>query len=160
VCFEERRRLALKGAMKTRSYIMNSISKSILKMGLLSLLSVMPLAAQIDNGVDFKTSFPFYAGDSKLPAGDYKVFQPDMDVHMMQIQNMDTLHSVFVDSMPTESLQPRNQTAVTFEKYGDTDYLNRVWIEGEDYGIKVDPSRVETGAAANATQHSTAARGL
>ena len=140
---------------------MNSISKMFLKMGLLSLLSVMPLAAQIDNGVDFKTSFPFYAGESKLPAGNYKVFQPDMDTDMLQIRNMDTLHSVFVDSMPTESLQPHQQSAVTFEKYGDTDYLNRVWIEGQNYGIKVDPSKVETEAAAgaNATQHSTAASG-
>jgi hypothetical protein len=137
---------------------MNSITKTFLKMGLLSVLSVMPLAAQMDNGVDFKTSFPFYAGESKLPAGNYKMFQPDMNVHMLQIQNMDTLHSVFVDFMPTESLQPSNQSAVTFEKYGDTDYLNRVRIAGEDYGIKVDPSKVETAAAAdaNATQHSTA----
>ena len=52
---------------------MNNIGKVLLKMGLLSLLSVMPLAAQIDNGVAFTASFPFYAGDVKLPAGDYKV---------------------------------------------------------------------------------------
>ncbi len=139
---------------------MNSISKSILKVGLLSLLSVMPLVAQIDNGVDFKTSFPFYAGDRKLPAGNYKVLQPDMNVDVLQIQNMDTLHSVFVDFIPTESVQPRQQSAVTFEKYGDTDYLNRVLLEGQNYGIKVDPSKVETEAAATATQHSTAAKGL
>ena len=46
---------------------MDNIGKVLLKMGLLSLLSVMPLAAQIDNGVDFTASFPFYAGDVKLP---------------------------------------------------------------------------------------------
>jgi hypothetical protein len=161
VCFEERQRLVLKGAMKTRRHIMNSINKSILKIGLLSLLSVMPLAAQIDNGVDFKTSFPFNAGVSKLPAGNYKVFQPDMNIDTLQIQSMDTLHSVFVDFIPTQSLQPRSQSAVTFEKYGDTSYLNRVWIEGQNYGIKVHPTKVETEAAAdaNVTQHSTAARG-
>ncbi len=44
---------------------MNSAGKLVVKMGLPSLLSVMPLAAQIDNGVDFTTSFPFYAGDTK-----------------------------------------------------------------------------------------------
>ena len=47
---------------------MNNFGKVLLNMGLLSLLSVMPLAAQIDNGVDFTASFPFYAGDVKLPA--------------------------------------------------------------------------------------------
>ena len=51
---------------------MNRIGKLAIKMGLLSLISVMPLTAQIDEGVDFSTSSPFYAGDTKLPAGDYK----------------------------------------------------------------------------------------
>jgi hypothetical protein len=138
---------------------MNSVGKLVIKMGLLSLLSVMPLAAQIDNSVDFTTSFPFYAGQSKLPAGNYKVFQPDMNAHVLQIQSVDGFHSAFVDFTPTQSLQPHRQSAVTFEKYGDTDYLNRVWIEGQDYGIKADPSKVETEAAADATQHSTAASG-
>ncbi len=40
---------------------MKNVSKLVVRMGLLSLLSVMPLAAQIDNGVNFTTSFPFYA---------------------------------------------------------------------------------------------------
>ena len=48
---------------------MNNFGKFLIKMGLLSLLSVMPLAGQIDNGVDFTAPFPFYAGDVKLPAG-------------------------------------------------------------------------------------------
>lgn len=140
---------------------MNSISKLFLKMGLLSLLSVMPLAAQIDNSVDFKTPFPFYAGNSKLPAGNYRVFQPNMNADVLQIQNMDTLHSVLVDFDPTQSAQPHPQSAVTFEKYGDTDYLNRVLIEGQNYGIKVDPGKAERAAAAdaNAPKHSTAVGG-
>ena len=139
---------------------MNNVGKVLIKMGLLSLLSVMPLAAQIGNGVDFTASFPFYAGDVKLPAGNYKVVQPDETADVLQIENRDTLHSVLVGFTPTESGLPHRQTAVTFEKYGDTDYLNRVRIEGQEYGIKVDAGRVETGAAAaNATQHATAANG-
>jgi hypothetical protein len=56
---------------------MKNLSKLVVGMGLLSLLSVMPLAAQIDNGVDFTTSFPFYAGNAKMPAGSYKITQSD-----------------------------------------------------------------------------------
>jgi hypothetical protein len=121
----------------------------------------MPLAAQMDNGVNFSTSFPFYAGDSMWPAGNYKAFQPDMNVDILQIQSIDGKRSAFVDFIPTQSVQPYRQTAVTFEKYGDSDYLNRVSIEGEEYGIKVEPGKVETGVAAeaNATQHLTAASG-
>jgi hypothetical protein len=138
---------------------MNNVGKVLIKMGLLSLLSVMPLAAQIDNGVDFTASFPFYAGDVKLPAGNYKVARLDENVDVLQIENRDNLHSVFVDFTPTESALPHRQTAVTFDKFGDTGYLDRVWIEGEEYGIKVDPSRVETAAEANATQHATVVGG-
>ena len=138
---------------------MNNFGKVLLKMGLLSLLSVMPLAAQIDNGVDFTASVPFYAGDVKLPAGNYKVAQLDENVDVLQIENRDNLHSVFVDFTPTESALPHRETAVAFEKVGDTDYLDRVWIEGQEYGISVDPGRIETAAEGNATQPATAASG-
>jgi hypothetical protein len=138
---------------------MNNVGKALIKMGLLSLLSVMPLAAQMDNGVDFTASFPFYAGDVKLPAGNYKVVRSDDNADILQIENKDDLHSVLVGFTPTESAVPHRESAVTFEKYGDTDYLDRVWIEGEEYGISVDPGRVETAAEANATQHATAAGG-
>jgi hypothetical protein len=138
---------------------MNNVGKVLIKMGLLSLLSVMPLAAQIDNGVDFTASSPFYAGDVKLPAGNYKVVQLDETSDILRVENRDNLHSIFVDFTPTESALPHRNSAVTFEKYGDTDYLDRVWIEGEEYGISVDPGRIETAAEANATQHATATGG-
>jgi hypothetical protein len=134
---------------------MNSVGKFVVRIGFLSLLSVMPLAAQIDNSVDFKTSFPFYAGDTELPAGHYKVSQPDMGFEILRIQNVDEPRSAFVDFTPTQSLQPHRRSAVSFEKYGDTDYLDQVWIAGDTDGIKADTSKVEAAAAAgaNAAEH-------
>ena len=137
---------------------MNNVGKLFIKMGLLSLLSVMPLAAQMDNGVDFTASFPFYAGNAKLPAGNYKVVQPDaMPIYYRS--RIETICTRCSSISYQQSLRTSPQSAVTFEKYGDTDYLDRVWIEGQEYGISVDPSRVETAAEANATQHATAAGG-
>ena len=115
---------------------MNSVGKLVVRIGFLSLLSVMPLAAQIDTGVDFTTSFPFYAGKAELPAGNYRVTQPDMDVEILRIQNMDKPRSTFIDFTPTQTVQPHRRSAVSFEKYGDTDYLDRVWIAGQTYGIE------------------------
>jgi hypothetical protein len=140
---------------------MKNTGKLVVQMGLLSLLSVMPLAAQIDNSVNFTTSFPFYAGDSKLPAGHYKVTQPDADNDLLRVESINGMHSVFVEFVPTQSAQPHPKSDITFEKYGDTNYLNRVWIEGQNYGIKIAPGKVETEAAAdaNAVQNSTVARG-
>ena len=86
---------------------MKNVSKLVVRMGLLSLLSVMPLAAQIDNGVDFTTSFPFYAGNAKMPAGSYKITQSDldMDASILQIQSNDGVHSALVEFKPTQSAQ-------------------------------------------------------
>jgi hypothetical protein len=145
----------LSGANLIMENIMNSVGKFVMRIGFLSLLSVMPLAAQIDSSVSFTTSFPFYAGDTKLPAGHYRVSQPEMGFEILRIQNIDEPRSVFVDFTPTQSLQPHRKSAVSFEKYGDTDYLDQVWIAGETYGIKTDPTKVEAAAAAgaNASEH-------
>jgi hypothetical protein len=138
---------------------MKNVGKLVVGMGLLSLLSVMPLAAQIDNGVDFTTSFPFYAGNAKMPAGSYKITQSDMNASILEIQSSDGVHSAFVDFIPTHSAQPHPHSDVTFHKYGDTEYLNRIWVEGQNYGMKVDPTKAEMKAAANANvvEHSLSA---
>jgi hypothetical protein len=138
---------------------MKNVSKLVVKMGLLSLLSVMPLAAQIVNGVDFTTSFPFYAGNAKMPAGSYKITQSDMDASILQIQSTDGAHSALVEFIPTHSAQPHPHSDVTFHKYGDTEYLNRIWVQGQEYGMEVDPTKAETkaGANANVVEHSLSA---
>ena len=114
--------------------MMKNLSKLVVGMGLLSLLSAMPLAAQIADGVDFTTSFPFYAGNARMPAGSYKITQSDMDESILQIQSTDGTHSALVEFIPTHSAQPHPHSDVTFHKYGDTEYLNRVWVEGQEYG--------------------------
>ena len=129
---------------------MKNVSKLVVGMGLLSLLSVMPLTAQIADGVDFKTSFPFYAGNAKMPAGSYKITQSDMDANILQVQSNDGVHSALVEFIPTRSAQPHPHSDITFHKYGETEYLNRIWIEGQEYGMKVDPTKAELKAAANA----------
>jgi hypothetical protein len=122
---------------------MKDVSKLVARMGLLSLLSVMPLAAQIENGVDFTTTFPFYAGNAKMPAGSYKITQSDVDARILRIQSDDGRHTALIDIIPTQSAQPHPHSDVTFHKYGDAEYLNRIWVEGQEYGMKVDPARAE-----------------
>jgi len=122
---------------------MKNVSRLVVRLGLLSLLSVMPLAAQIDNGVDFTTTFPFYAGNAKMPAGSYKITQSDIDASILRIQSDNGLHSAFVDIIPTQSAQPHPHSDVTFHKYGDTENLNRIWLEGQEYGMRVYPTKAE-----------------
>jgi hypothetical protein len=145
--------------LKIKELLMNNFGKAAIKMGLLSLLSVLPLAAQIDNGLNFTTSFPFYAGNTKLPPGAYKITQSDSSENMLLVQSTDGKSSGFVEFIPTHSERRHPQSDVTFHKYGDTEYLNRVWVEGQRYGMKVEPTKAETQAAANANvvEHSLVA---
>jgi len=56
--------------------MMKSLYKAALMTGLTLLSFGMPALAQIANGVDFTTSFPFYAGNAKMPTGAYTIAQP------------------------------------------------------------------------------------
>jgi hypothetical protein len=138
---------------------MKNVSNLVVRMGLLSLLFVMPLAAQIENGVDFTTSFPFYAGNVKMPAGSYRITQSGLDTNILEIQSRDSVHSAFLDIIPTQSVQPHAHSDITFHKYGNIEYLNRIWVEGQQFGMKIEPTKAELKAAAkaNTVEHSLSA---
>jgi hypothetical protein len=109
----------------------------------LTLGSALPALAQIDDGMGFKTSFPFYAGNAKMPAGSYKITQTDIDAYDLQIQSADGKHSAIVGFIPMHAQQPHAHSDVTFHKYGDVEYLNRIWVGGQRYGMKVEPTKGE-----------------
>jgi hypothetical protein len=140
---------------------MNTLGKFVIKMGLVSVLSVLPLAAQVDNGVVFATAFSFYAGGTKLPAGSYKITQPDPNADVLQVRSTEGNSSVYVNFMSTDSTKPFGKTTVTFQQYDGTDYLDRVSIEGETDGVMIDPTKAEVKAAAEAkaTDRSTVSSG-
>jgi hypothetical protein len=125
--------------------------------GLLSLLLASPAVGQITNGITFQTTFPFYAGNSKMPAGAYKVTQTDgSEQTLLLIESSNGSHSAFLDVMPTTSESPHTRSDVTFNKYGNVDYLNMLWIQGQNYGMQVVPTKAEqmAGKAATASRHS------
>jgi hypothetical protein len=139
---------------------MKSFGRVAVKMTILSVLSAMPLVAQIDHGVDFTTSFPFYVGNTKMPAGSYRITQAESEAsEMLLIENKDSKDAAYVDFIPTQSAEPHAHSDVTFHKYGDTEYLNRIWVEGQQYGMKVDPTKAELKAASSVdvVEHSISA---
>jgi hypothetical protein len=73
----------MEGECFTRRRIntMKSFYKVALMTGLTLLSFGMPALAQIANGVDFTTSFPFYAGNAKMPDGAYTITQPPDEEH-------------------------------------------------------------------------------
>jgi hypothetical protein len=125
---------------------MYKFGKIVVTMGMLSLLSVMPLAAQVDNSVVFTAPFPFFAGNVKLPAGSYIITEPIANAKIVLIRNIARTKGEFINFIPTSSFHPQKETDVTFHKYGDTGYLRTLSVEGETDGIEFLRTKAETKA--------------
>jgi hypothetical protein len=131
---------------------MNNLGKLVTKIGLISLLSVLPLAAQVGNGVKFTAPFPFYVGDTKLPSGSYSLTQPEnLNFQVALIRSVDGSHSAITTVNPTDFLETPSQSKVIFKKYGGNLYLNSVIVEGYDTGIVALSTKAEKKAAEMAT---------
>jgi hypothetical protein len=122
--------------------------KLALAAAVLSIGSALPAVAQtIDDHIDFKASFPFYAGDERMPAGSYRITQPDSNSDHVLIQSTDGKYGAFVDFIPTFSEQPHEKSSVTFQKNGDVGYVSRISVEGANYGIEIEPTKTELKAS-------------
>ena len=139
---------------------MNALKKLIVGMGLLSVLCAIPAMAQIANSVTFDAPSAFYAGNAKMPAGSYRVTQPDADNNLLLLESASGSHSVFVEYEVVSSNTPHTQSDVTFNKYGKADFLSLIWVQGENSGMQILPSKAERNAAkaAAAESHSLSAK--
>jgi hypothetical protein len=137
--------------------------KNLLKLAgasvLMCLCFAIPSQAQIVNGLNFTTTFAFYAGNTKLPAGSYKITPVTFSDSTLQIENAAGTHSAFIEIVPTESASHPTGD-VTFNKYGGIDFLNRIWVGGQQYGMQLLPSNYEKKLAEGGAPqtHSVAAK--
>src|ERR1700719_4041562 len=139
---------------------MNIGKKLIIPMGLLSVLFAIPSMAQIANAVTFEAPAAFYAGNAKMPAGSYRVTQPDMDSNLLLIETANGSHSVFVEYEVVSSNTPHTESDVTFNKYGKVEFLNALCVQGQQSEMQIMPSKIEqnTAKAAAAEKHSLSAK--
>jgi hypothetical protein len=105
----------------------------------LTLMSCLPLMAQVPK-VTFTTSFGFYAGGAKLPAGTYTLRQSQDDPTFFVVENGNGTHSVMLEGRPSSKTTTGNPQ-ILFNRYGTTDYLEGVETST---GNSVD---LETGVA-------------
>ena len=138
---------------------MHKFGKIVGTMGMLSLLSVMPLAAQAANSlvysVVFTAPFPFYAGTVKWPAGSYIITEPNENTKIVLIRNSAGTKGEFTNFIPTSSLHPQKETDLTFQKYGNTGYLQTLSIEGETGEIEFPRTKAEAKAAETMAENTT-----
>jgi hypothetical protein len=140
---------------------MTTFQKLTVLMSMLCLLAAIPAMAQVDNRLTFQAPFAFYAGNAKLPAGSYTVTQPDDNSELLLIESADGLHSVFVDYMTDDSDTAPAKTEVTFNKYGNSEFLGRISVQGQN-SMQVLVSKAEHNAAraAASEKHSLSAKSV
>jgi hypothetical protein len=107
---------------------MHKFGKLIVAMGMLSLLSAMPLAAQVNNSVVFTAPIPFYAGNVKWPAGSYVITQPNPNDWYLLIRNIAGTKGELINFIPTSSLDPLKRVKCHLPE------IWRYWISAEVVG--------------------------
>ena len=138
---------------------MKTFQKLAVLMSMFWLLSAIPARAQVDNGLTFQAPFAFYAGNAKLPASSYRVSQADDNSELLLIESADGSHSVLVEYSADDSGAVPAKTEVSFNKYGNTEFLGGISIEGQN-SMQILTSKAEQHAAKVATseKHSLTAK--
>jgi hypothetical protein len=140
---------------------MNTFHKITVLMSLVLLLTAIPAMAQINQIVKFDAPFAFYAGNVKLPAGNYTLTRADDNLDVLLLQSADRSQSVFVKYMTVDANTPPSDTEVSFSQYGKADFLDRISVQGEDSEMQIMTSTAEQNSAqaAVAVQHSLSNEG-
>ena len=124
--------------------------------GVITLMSCLPAMAQVK--VTFTTSFGFYAGGAKLPAGTYTVRQQQDDPNMFEIQNGAGTHSALLEARAS-SKSSKGNPEVVFNRYGTTECLESILTStGNSVDIETGPAEKLAAKKGSPQSHSVPAK--
>lgn len=114
--------------------------------GLLFLIPGAPwVSAQIANEIKAHIDHPFVIGDTTLPPGDYtfRVMQ-GTELSVMTATNENDKTTVNFIVRDTQAEHTPAHSEVVFRKYGNTDFLSKIFESGSKLGAEVtETSREE-----------------
>ena len=100
--------------------------------------------AQIIGDLEVNVPFAFHAGNTKLPAGNYRIHMLDSsDLTVVEISSADGSTSALVEVQEAEANSTPAKTELIFNKYGNRYFLAKLFDEGNPSGSKVLESRYE-----------------
>ena len=124
--------------------------------GVLTLMSCLPAMAQVK--VTFTTSFGFYAGGAKLPAGTYTVRQQQDDPNTFELQNSAGTHSVLIEGR-SSSKSSKGNPEVVFNRYGTTECLEGILTStGNSVDLETGPAEKMAAKKGSPQSHSVPAK--
>ena len=120
--------------------------------------------AQITDSLEVKIPFQFHAGNTKLPAGEYRIHVlDDSDLAVMEISSADGSISALFQVRESEANSAPAKNELIFNKYGNRYFLAKLYEEGNASGSQVAESGYEKALSketAEAQEHVPARRGM
>ena len=97
-----------------------------------------------DQQLRFHVPFAFNAGNSVLPAGDYRVaiVNPSSDHSVLRITSSDGKSTTMIRTVDVEGWAAP-KAKMSFRHYGDRYFLAQVWMAGESTGLVAPTSKTE-----------------
>jgi hypothetical protein len=100
--------------------------------------------AQIIGDLEVNVPFAFHAGNTKLPAGNYRIHMLDnSDLTVMEISSADGSTSALFEVQEAEANATPAKSELIFNKYGNRYFLAKLFDEGNPSGSQVLKSRYE-----------------
>jgi len=114
-------------------------------------------SAQIVGDLDVDIPFQFHAGNTKLPAGKYRIHVlENSDLTVMEITSVDGSTSALFQVEDSDANVAPAKSELIFNKYGNRYFLAKLYDESNASGSKVVESRYEkqiSKAAVEAQEH-------
>lgn len=125
---------------------MKTLTKLFLSLCLVvGLGAILTTNAQIDSGVTIRANIPhaFVVNNTTLPAGTYeiRVAEDDADLNMLEIRSVNRKITVLFDTESTEAKRIMKTSELAFDKIGDTYFLSRVFLSGDQSGNQLVKSK-------------------
>jgi hypothetical protein len=100
--------------------------------------------AQIIGDLEVNIPFQFHAGNTKLPAGKYRIHMlDDSDLTIMEISSADGSTSALFQVQEAEANTTPAKSELIFNKYGNRYFLAKLFDEGNPSGSQVLKSPYE-----------------
>jgi hypothetical protein len=119
----------------------NKVLSRIAMLSLFFVLAVAGIQAQRPANVEVKLPFDFTAGKATLKAGNYKIRKVSGDV--FAIRGEDGKQVIVNAPLTVGSRDSKSGARLVFNRYGDTYFLNQVWLTTE-IGQQLFPTTSES----------------
>ena len=133
---------------------MKIVTKLFLSLCLVSLGATLTANAQIRSDATIRANIPysFVVNNTTLPAGTYVITVQDpyaSDLSVLEIRSANSKTAVLFETDPVTAPGLALQTELVFDKIGDTYFLSRVFLKGNEGGSQLLKSKRQRGLEEN-----------